>query len=155
MTKEELKSYLESSYPELTYSESGKYDPLFIVEAQKLVKTCEKLRDDQKLQFNYLGNISGVDTNENFLTVYHIASTSNKLRVDLKVILPHDNPSVDSVQSVWPAANWYEREIWELYGIDIHHHDNLTRFLLPDDWDQGHPMRKDWDAPDFIRFPEK
>lgn len=155
MTKDELKSYLETSYSELTYSETGKYDLLFIVDAKQLVKTCEKLKNDEKLQFNYLGNISGVDTTEKFITVYHIASTSNNLRLDIKVILPHESPSVDSVQSVWPAANWYEREIWELYGIDIHNHDDLKRFLLPDDWDQGYPMRKDWDAPDFERFPQK
>ena len=155
MTKDELKSYLESAYSELTFSDSGKYDLLFIVDARHLVRTCEKLRNDEKLRFDYLGNISGIDTTENFVTVYHIASITNKIRLDIKVILPHDNPSIDSVQSVWPAANWYEREIWELYGIEIHNHDNLKRFLLPDDWDQGHPMRKDWDAPDFIRFPEK
>ncbi|MDH4156843.1 MAG: NADH-quinone oxidoreductase subunit C, partial [candidate division Zixibacteria bacterium] len=61
---------------------------------------------------------------------------------------------VASVQQIWPAANWHEREMWELYGINVKNHDNLTRFLLPDDWDQGHPLRKDWNAPDFIRMPE-
>ena len=44
--------------------------------------------------------------------------------------------------------------MWELFGLDVRNHGNLTRFLLPDDWDQGHPMRKDWDAPDFVRLPE-
>ena len=61
---------------------------------------------------------------------------------------------MDSVQEIWPGANWYEREMWELYGFEIKNHGNLKRFLLADDWDQGFPMRKDWDAPDFVRFPE-
>lgn len=155
MTKEELKAYIESNYAgKMTYLESGKYDPFFEVNADDIVEICEALRDDEKLKFNYLCNISGFDTNEQLGAVYSIASTTNKLRLDIKIMLPREDAELDSVQEVWPAANWYEREMWELYGININNHDNLTRFLLPDDWDQGHPMRKDWDAPDFIRFPE-
>ena len=155
MTKEELKAYIESNYSsELTYNESGKYDLLFVADLSKIVSLCEKLHDDENLLFDYFCNLSGADTTENFEMIYNIASTKKKIRLDIKVILPRENPKVDSVQSVWPAANWYEREVWELYGIQINNHDNLKRFLLPDDWDQGFPMRKDWDAPDFIRFPD-
>ena len=155
MTKEELKNYIESNFAgKLTYLESGKYDLFFELKASDLISVCQALRDDDTLKFDYLCNISGFDNSENYGAVYDLASTTNKLRLDLKVTLPRENPELDSIQTVWPAANWYEREIWELYGIHIKNHDNLTRFLLPDDWDQGHPMRKDWDAPDFIRFPE-
>jgi len=80
---------------------------------------------------------------------------TKNLRLDFKVILPYDKAEVDTLQSVWPAIGWYEREMWELYGINVKNHGNLTRFLLPDDWDQGFPMRKNWDAPDFVRLPEK
>ena len=155
MTKEELKSYIELHYSsELSYNESGKYDLLFVAEASHIVALCEKLRDDSELLFDYFCNLSAADTTENFEMIYNIGSTKKKIRLDIKVILPHDDPKIDSVQTVWPAANWYEREAWELYGIQINNHDNLKRFLLPDDWDQGYPMRKDWDAPDFIRFPD-
>ncbi|MCK4460604.1 MAG: NADH-quinone oxidoreductase subunit C, partial [candidate division Zixibacteria bacterium] len=86
--------------------------------------------------------------------VYSLSSITNNLRLDFKLVLPYDEAVVDSVKDIWTAADWHEREIWELYGIDINNHDNLKRFLLPDDWDQGFPMRKDWDAPDFVRMPE-
>lgn len=156
MTRDELKAYLEANYADcLTYLDTGRYDPFFEAKASEIVKTCQRLKDDEKLQFDFLCNLNGTDTGEKFEVVYNIASIPQKLRVDLKVSLPYDQAVIDSVQAVWPAANWYEREMWELYGIDVNNHDNLTRFLLQDDWDQGHPMRKDWDAPDFIRFPWK
>ena len=154
MTKEELKQYIESNFSELIYLETGKYDLHFELAADKLVEVCKKLRDDENLKFDYFANMHGVDTGEKFEIVYNLASTPNKLRIDLKLTMAYENAEVESVQTIWPAANWFERECWELYGINILNHDNLTRFLLQDDWDQGFPMRKDWDAPDFIRFPE-
>lgn len=155
MTKEELSQYITSHFDgKLTVLDTGRFDPLFEVGVADLVDVCRALADDESLKFDFLCNIAGVDTTDGFEAVYSIASVANKLRLDLKVKLPKEKPLVASVQEVWPAANWYEREMWELFGIDVANHDNLTRFLLPDEWDQGHPMRKDWDAPDFIRMPE-
>ncbi|MFQ5452619.1 MAG: NADH-quinone oxidoreductase subunit C [Candidatus Zixiibacteriota bacterium] len=155
MTKEELKNYIDAHFQnKLTYLDTGRYDLMYQVDISNLLEVAGKLRDDINLKFDFLCNIGGVDTKEHLEVVYSIASLSNKLRLDFKVIFPYDNAEIDSVQEIWPAANWYEREIWELYGINIKKHENLTRFLLPDDWHQGHPMRKNWDAPDFIRFPE-
>ena len=60
-----------------------------------------------------------------------------------------------SLQEVWPSADWYERELWELYGIKVKGHEELGCFLLPEDWKDGFPMRRDWQGPDdFIPFPE-
>ncbi len=155
MTKENLKEYIDKNYQEkLTFLDTGRYDLMYEVKASDLVELCKSLRDDESLKFDFFCNLGGVDTGESFEAVYSIASTINKTRLDFKIFLPYENAAIDSVQEIWPAANWYEREIWELYGINVNNHDNLTRFLLPDDWDQGHPMRKDWDAPDFIRMPE-
>ena len=155
MTRDELKALIGSRFDnKLTLSELGKFDPLFEVKPADLVEVARKLRDDDQLRFDYCNNIGAVDTTESFWMVYSLSSTTFNLRMDLKVTLSHDNPEVDSVQEVWVGANWYEREAWELYGINIRNHGNLTRFLLPDEWDQGHPMRKDWDAPDFVRMPE-
>lgn len=134
--------------------ESERSDPMFAVTPADLLEVTRKLRDDEKLRFDFLCNLGGVDTGDHLEVVYSIASITNNLRLDFKLTLTYDNPTVESIQSIWPAANWYEREMWELYGIDILNHNNLKRFLLPDDWDQGHPMRKDWDAPDFKRMPE-
>ena len=155
MTKEELSQYIASNFEgKLTPVETGRFDPWFEVKAEDLVEVCRKLKDDAQLKFDFLNNISGVDTKEHFEAVYSMASISLNYRVDIKVILPYDNAEVDSVQEIWTGANWHEREMWELYGINIKNHGNLKRFLLPDEWDQGYPMRKDWDAPDFERIPE-
>jgi NADH-quinone oxidoreductase subunit C len=155
MTKEALREYIQTHLGEkLTLLDSGRYDPMFLVKREDLIEVARRLRDDEGLRFDYLCNLGGVDTKEHFEVVYNIASISKSLRLDFKVILPYDDAAIESVQQIWPGANWFEREMWELYGIDVLNHGNLKRFLLPDDWDQGHPLRKDWDAPDFIRLAE-
>ena len=155
MTRDELKDYIARQFEgKMTLLDTGRYDPMYEVRAADLLEVAGRLRDDESLKFDYLCNLGAVDTGEIFEAVYSLESIVNKMRLDFKVILPRDNSRIESVQSVWPGANWFEREMWELYGIDIENHGNLKRFLLPDDWDQGHPMRKDWDAPDFIRMPE-
>jgi NADH-quinone oxidoreductase subunit C len=155
MTKDELKSYIDSNYTgKLTALDTGRYDLLYEAKKADLFEVSQKLRDDENLKFDFLCNIAAVDTGEHFEMVYSIASTPNNLRLDFKIVFGYDDAEIESVQTVWPAANWYEREVWELFGFNIKNHDNLKRFLLPDDWDQGNPMLKNWDAPDFVRFPE-
>jgi NADH-quinone oxidoreductase subunit C len=155
MTKDELVAYIGANFADrLTPVPTGKREAWFEVKPEQLLEVASQLRDDANLKFDFLCNISGVDTGQQFQMVYSLTSTSLKHRIELKLVLPHDAPSVDSVQTIWPGANWHEREAWELFGIDIKDHGDLTRFLLPDEWDQGHPMRKDWTAPDFIRMPE-
>lgn len=156
MTKDELAKHIETNYGEqLTRFEKGKFDLWYEVEADKILEVCRKLHDDEALKFDFLCNISGIDTGEQFQLVYNLASIVNSLRLDLITTLNRENPEIESVQTIWPGANWHEREVWELFGINIKNHGNLKRFLLPDEWDQGYPMRKDWDAEDFIRLPEK
>lgn len=155
MTRDDLKAYIAANFgAKMTLLESGKFDAFYKIEASDLVTLCKALRDDQNLKFDYLCNLGGTDTGTNFEIVYSLASIALSHRIDFKIVMPYENAAVDSIQTIWPAANWYEREMWELYGIDIRNHGNLKRFLLPDDWDQGHPMRKNWTAPDFIKLPE-
>lgn len=155
MTHDEIKSYIEKTFGDkLTLLDTGRCEPVFEVKLADWHDVARALRDDQTLQFDYLCNLGGTDTGERLEAHCQLASITKSHRIDLKVVLDSNNPSLASVRDIWPAANWYEREMWELYGINIEGHDNLTRFLLPDDWDQGHPMRKNWDAPDFVRFPE-
>jgi NADH:ubiquinone oxidoreductase subunit C len=155
MDREGLRGYIAANYADLlTPLENGRHDLWYAFQIGKVVEICRRLRDDETLKFDFLCNIGAIDTGERFEIEYNLTSTSTKLRIDLKTTLPYENAEIDSVQEVWPGANWHEREIWELYGINIRNHNDLRRFLLPDDWDQGFPMRKDWDAPDFIRMPE-
>jgi len=156
MDRDELTKHLTELFPDkIELLETGKIEPFFLLKNKDdLVAFCKAINKDEKLDIDYLCCLGGVDTGERFEVVYNVASMKKRIRFDFKLSFKYDGAEVDSVQEIWPAANWYEREMWELYGINIRNHGNLKRFLLPDDWDQGYPMLKNWDAPDFKRMPE-
>jgi NADH-quinone oxidoreductase subunit C len=104
------------------------------------------LRDSSDCPFNYLADLTCVDwypSEPRFEVVYHLLSISKRERVRLKVRLDGSSPAIESVTSVWPAADFYEREVFDLFGVRFTGHPNLKRILMPDDW-EGHPMRKDY-----------
>ena len=109
---------------------------------ERIRETCQILQ----AEFNFLSDITSYDTHPNeprFHVVYSLLSHKNKDRVRLKVNLHGDGTSVESITSVWPGANLFEREIFDLMGIRFLSHPNLKRLLMPDDW-EGHPLRKDY-----------
>jgi NADH-quinone oxidoreductase subunit C len=97
--------------------------------------------------YNFLSDLTGVDLgvdkNPRFQVIYHLYSISTHKRLRLKVNLPPDNPTVESVTPVWKTADWFEREAFDLFGITFINHPNLTRILLPDQF-EGYPLRKDY-----------
>ncbi len=116
------------------------------VRAHDLRETCAILRDDPDLQFNYFCDVTCVDwfpSEPRFEVVYQLLSIPRKARLTLKVELPGDNPSVESVTSVWPAANYFEREVFDLFGVRFEGHPYLRRIMMPENW-EGHPLRKDY-----------
>ena len=116
------------------------------VPAARLVEAAQFLRLDSALSFDFLSFVTAVDWKTHFETVYYMVSTAHRHKVVLKVkIEDRQNPQVPTVTSVWPTADWQEREIWDLFGIKILGHYNLRRILLPDNW-EGYPMRKDYVA---------
>jgi NADH-quinone oxidoreductase subunit C len=120
--------------------------PTIIVPAGRLVETCFALRDTPSLRFDLLVDVIGVDylpREPRYEVVYHLVSIPNKLRLRVKVRLAGTDARVPTVQSVWPAANWHEREVWDMFGIFIDDHPDLRRLLMPEDW-EGHPQRKDY-----------
>jgi NADH-quinone oxidoreductase subunit C len=115
-----------------------------VVEADRIVEVCRTLRDSPQLGFILLSDITAADfwpREPRFEVVYHLASTTARLR--LKVIVPGSSAHVPTVQSVWPAAGWLEREVWDMFGIEFDGHGDLRRLLMPEDW-EGHPLRKDF-----------
>jgi NADH-quinone oxidoreductase subunit C len=129
----------------------GKYDrhelTLEIAPA-KIASVCGFLRYDQK--FIRLSTVTAVDwypAEPRFEVVYHLHSIERNERVRLKCRLRGDGgpqgAAIDSVTSVWNGANWYEREVFDLFGIRFLNHPDLRRILMPDDW-EGHPLRKDY-----------
>ncbi|MFL5625806.1 MAG: NADH-quinone oxidoreductase subunit C [Ktedonobacteraceae bacterium] len=109
------------------------------IDRSNLVAVCRFLRD--QLGFDLLSCISGVDMLDHLETVYHIRSTTRLQLLQIKVRLDHEKPEVDSVVSVWPTANWLERETFDLFGIRFAGHPDLRRMLLDDDF-EGYPLLK-------------
>ena len=150
MLPESLNDYavaaaLESAYPGAMTA--GKYDLgeyTLEVAPERIVEVCRFLKEQQ--EFIRLSTVTGVDrypAEPRFEVVYHLHSLARNARVRVKCRLPGDNPSVESVTSVWRSANWYERETFDLFGIQFRNHPDLRRIMLPEDWD-GHPLRKDF-----------
>ena len=111
---------------------------------EEIVHVCRFLKTEQ--QFERLSTVTAVDRypeQPRFELVYHMHSITANLRVRLKCRLAGDRPQIDSVTPVWRAANWYEREIFDLFGIRFVGHPDLRRIMMPDDW-EGHPLRKDY-----------
>jgi NADH/F420H2 dehydrogenase subunit C len=109
------------------------------VDRSSLVAVCRFLRD--QLGFDMLSCISGVDMLDHLETVYHLRSLTRKQLLQIKVRLDREKPEVDSVVSVWPTANWLERETYDMYGIKFAGHPDLRRMLLDDDF-EGYPLLK-------------
>ena len=147
-------------------------DQLIIwIEPQRIVDVCQCLRDDARFQYTFLSDVSGLDRLTmqqesvpsghapaamsdamRFVVNYQLLSMKHKHRVWLKVGLPADKPTVQSVTSLWTTANFHEREVYDLMGIMFTGHPDLRRILLPDDW-QGHPLRKDYPfEPEEVQF---
>jgi len=116
------------------------------IERSVIREACVLLRDDSDCPFNFLADVTCVDwfpSEPRFEVVYHLLSIPKKERVRLKVRLGSSSPALDSVTSVWPAANYFEREIFDLFGVRFTGHPYLRRLLMPEDW-EGHPLRKDY-----------
>ncbi len=107
------------------------------------------MRDASGLVYNFLSDISAVDYYPDynrpgrFGVSYHLLSMLYKRRLRLKVYLPEDEPAVETVTTVWPGANWPEREIMDMMGVDFKGHPDKRRILMPEDWN-GHPHRRDY-----------
>jgi len=113
------------------------------VKPEKIAEVMKELRDNPKYDFKALMNLSSVDYPENFTVVYHLNSISYYHKLTVKVELDKAKPEVQSITSVWTAADVQEREAYDLMGIIFTGHPNLKRILLADDW-VGHPLRKDF-----------
>ncbi len=120
--------------------------PTLYVSASHLPAAAGVLRDHPDLRFELLADLTAVDywpREPRFEVVYLLVSLVHRTRIRLKVRLPGDAAHVGTVSGVWPAANWLEREVWDLFGVVFDGHPDLRRLLMPEDW-EGHPLRKDY-----------
>jgi len=116
------------------------------MERSSLREACVMLREDTNCVFSFLSDVTCVDrypSEPRFEVIYHLLSMLKKERVRLKVLLKSGDPVVESLTPIWPAANYFEREVFDLFGIRFSGHPYLRRLLMPEDW-EGHPLRKDY-----------
>ena len=126
-----------------------------VVPSELLRAAAERCRADAKLQFNLLTDATCVDrypVEPRFELNYHLVSIPRRDKVRLRVHVGCNDPVVDSLVSVWPGANWLEREIFDLFGIRFNGHPDLRRILMPEDW-EGHPLRRDYPVEGFRDVP--
>ncbi len=141
-------------------------DPWIEVSPEGLVEVCQYLKTDPTLQFNMLNCITGIDYFEpdakkaakvtwqpHTELVYHLWSVPNRVTLVLKVMLPRwkndvpgELPEVPTVCNIWRTADWHEREVYDLSGVNFVGHPCLRRILCPEDW-EGYPLRKDYEMP--------
>jgi NADH-quinone oxidoreductase subunit C len=116
------------------------------VSREDIRESCALLKEDAACPFNFLSDITCVDwypAEPRFEVVYHLLSIPKKERVRLKVRLNGASPAIESLTSIWPGANYFEREVFDLFGVRFTGHPYLRRILMPEDW-EGFPLRKDY-----------
>lgn len=135
-----------SSYVVSTHSECG--DDTVVIEKEGVLPFFSFLKTEPSLDFNFLMDLTAVDylgrtDASRFEVVVHLYSLHSNQRLRVKVLIDEKNPSLDSLTGLWPAANWYEREVWDMFGISFNGHPSLKRILMYEEF-VGHPLRKDY-----------
>jgi len=157
MSFEDIKLLLTEKFGEdvIAGEETTGLQPALLIDPDRIADVCLELRDNPKTYFDFLSCLSGVDYGVEagkFGVVYHLASIPYQTQLTLKVSKDNnrnleDLPSFPTISHVYRAADWHEREAYEMEGIFFEGHPDLRRLLLPDDWD-GYPLRKDYTTAD-------
>jgi NADH-quinone oxidoreductase subunit C len=155
MDADRLIASLQQAVPDAAIDASASVDlqTTILVSREHIEAVARALRDAPDLRFSFLAELTSVDywpREPRFDVVYVLVSLEHKLRLRMKVRLPGSDPHLATVSSIWPAANWLEREVWDLFGIAFDGHPDPRRLLMPEDW-EGSPLRKD--SPVQIRRP--
>lgn len=150
---EDMAALIDELFPDRVFSSETAVDELVLhVPAEDLLNVCRLLRDDPRGRFDYLRNLSGVDWGDQLGVTYHLWSIEHCHKLALKVLVPYAAAAVDSVYSVWRAADWHEREAAEMFGIAFRGHPHLIPLLLEDGF-VGHPMRKSYSLDPELSMP--
>ncbi|MDG2390911.1 MAG: NADH-quinone oxidoreductase subunit C [Planctomycetaceae bacterium] len=167
MNTEEIHGILAEQFGDAILElKSEAIDPWIVVAGEQIVEILTFLRDDERLQFDHLNDLTAVDYLEmdekkakkfpyepHLEMVYHLSSFGLKHRTVIKISTtrwkddkPGNFPDIPSVAGVFGIADWHEREAFDMFGINFVGHPNLKRILCPEDW-EGHPLRKDYEFP--------
>ncbi len=144
LISERIEQILRDKFPEAVQeSQEIAGVPTFFIRAEDIADVCTFMKETTELGFDYLMSETAVDWPEHMEVVYHLYSIPNKHYATLKAKLPRENPVIASVYPVWLAADWQEREVWDMFGIKFEGHPGLTRILTEEGF-EGFPLRKDY-----------
>ena len=145
MLTEELKTALQNFVPSIGFEEGGEWLNVTI-EPQEWLEFAKQIRNNEDLFFDYLFCLTCVDWKTHLGMVYHLSSTRYRHTIVVKTKLNRENAEIESITGIWRTAEFNEREVAELFGVNFLNHPDLRKLILPDDW-EGFPLRKDYEDP--------
>jgi NADH-quinone oxidoreductase subunit C len=146
MTNEIVQEKITELLPTVAFEEGGQWLTL-LVESANWHLLATQLRQQDDLCFDYLFCLTCIDWKTHLTMVYHLDSTKYRHNIVVKVILDKTNPAIETVSDIWQTANFHEREVYEMFGVNFLHHPDLRLLILPDGWEGKNPMLKDFEDP--------
>ncbi len=148
---------LEGAFPaKIAGGHTDKGEPTLFIAREAIVDVCRYLKQEQG--YVRLSGVTAVDwspADPRFEIVYFLHSLDRNTRLRLKCWVSDAEPEIESVTGVWRGANWYEREVFDMFGITFRNHPDMRRILMPNDW-EGHPLRKDYPVHGYkYSYPEE
>ena len=146
MSNEELKQEFLNLHPSLVFEEGTEWLSMFI-EPQEWLSFAKQLRTKENFLFNYLFCLTCVDWKTHLTMVYHLSSLGHHHNIVVKSKLDRENPQIETVCRIWKTAEFHEREVFELFGVNFLNHPDLRLLILPEGWEGKFPLRKDFEDP--------
>lgn len=146
MTNEELKEIFSGILPSVTYEEGTEWLTLNI-EPGDWPGFAKQLRNDGTLFFDYLFCLTCIDWKTHLTMVYHLTSTKFRHNIIVKSKLGREKPEIETVSNIWRTAEFHEREVYEMFGVNFINHPDLRLLILPEGWEGKNPLRKDFEDP--------
>ena len=146
MTNEIVQQKITELSPTVAFEEGGQWLTL-LVESANWHLLATQLRQQEDLCFDYLFCLTCIDWKSHLTMVYHLDSTNYRHNIVVKVKLDKTNPAIETVSDIWKTANFHEREVYEMFGVNFLHHPDLRLLILPDGWEGKNPMLKDFEDP--------
>ena len=152
MLNEELKTKITELLPSATFEESGEWLNI-LIDSKDWLPFAQQLRHVESLHFDYLFCLTCIDWKTHLAMVYHLTSTKFRHNIVVKSVLKNDVPEIETVSHIWKTAEFHEREVYEMFGVNFLNHPDLRLLILPDGWEGKNPMRKDFeDAVNMIKL---
>ena len=146
MTNKELKTTIAELLPLASFDETGQWLTINVAPSE-WKPLALKLRQDDSLYFDFLFCVTCIDWKTHLTMVYHLDSTKFRHNIVIKSNLDAVNPAIETVSDIWLTANFHEREVYEMFGVNFINHPDLRLLILPDGWEGKNPMLKDFEDP--------